>query len=152
MNIEFEKDEYIFNARASAIILNNEKNKILLFKVEDGRDYFLLPGGRIELYEDSLSAIKREVMEELGYSIEFKLYSIQENFVLRDNKKIMQYCFCYKGIYNGIIDCNKIMCKDNENQFFYWVDIDELSNYKIYPKSTYKLIGLENLVHIIEKN
>ena len=53
MNIDFEKDNYRFNARASAIILNEDKSKILLFKVEDGRDYFLLPGGRIEFYEDS---------------------------------------------------------------------------------------------------
>ncbi len=51
MNVDFVKDDYRFNARASAIILNEKKDKILLFKVEDGRDYFLLPGGRIELYE-----------------------------------------------------------------------------------------------------
>lgn len=76
MNVDFVKDDYRFNARASAIILNEKKDKILLFKVEDGRDYFLLPGGRIELYEDSLTAIKREVMEELGYDIDllFALY------------------------------------------------------------------------------
>ena len=71
MNVDFVKDDYRFNARASAIILNEKKDKILLFKIEDGRDYFLLPGGRIELYEDSLTAIKREVMEELGYDIDF---------------------------------------------------------------------------------
>ena len=77
MNIDFEKDNYRFNARASAIILNKEKNKILLFKVEDGRDYFLLPGGRIELYEDSLTAIKREVMEELGnHCDEFLVHAV----------------------------------------------------------------------------
>ncbi len=76
MNIDFEQDNYRFNARASAIILNEDKNKILLFKVEDGRDYFLLPGGRIEFFEDSLTAIKREVMGELGYSMDlvFALY------------------------------------------------------------------------------
>ena len=41
MNLDFTKDNYRFNARVSAIILNKEKNKILLFKIEDGRDYFL---------------------------------------------------------------------------------------------------------------
>lgn len=40
MNIDFERDNYKFNVRASAIILNEKKDKILLFKVEDGRDYF----------------------------------------------------------------------------------------------------------------
>ena len=151
MNIDFEKDNYRFNARASAIILNEEKNKILLFKVEDGRDYFLLPGGRIELYEDSLTAIKREVMEELGFNIDFNLCSIQENFVIKDDKKITQYSFCYKGIYNGVIQSDRFVCKDNDNQYFYWIDINELSNYKVYPESTIKLINSEKLEHTIEK-
>ncbi len=151
MNIDFEKDNYKFNARASAIILNKDKTKILLFKVEDGRDYFLLPGGRIELYEDSLTAIKREVMEELGFDIDFNLCAIQENFVEKDNKKITQYSFCYRGIYNDIIESDRFVCKDNKKQYFYWIDIDKLSNYKVYPKSTYSLIKSNDLEHIIEK-
>ena len=152
MNIDFEKDNNRFNARVSAIILNKDKNKILLFKVEDGRDYYLLPGGRIEFYEDSFTAINREIMEELGYTIDLKLNSIQENFVVKDNKKITQYCFCYKGIYNGNIDCDRFVCKDNDGQYFYWVDIDKLSNYKVYPESTIKLINSDKLEHIIEKS
>ena len=151
MNIDFEKDTYRFNARASAIILNKDKSKVLLFKVEDGRDYFLLPGGRIEFYEDSLTAIKREIMEELGYTIDFSLCSIQENFVEKDNQRISQYCFCYKGIYDGNIDSDRFVCKDNDGQYFYWMDIDQLSNYKIYPESTIKLIKSNKLEHIIEK-
>ena len=151
MNIDFEKNNYRFNARASAIILNEKKDKILLFKVEDGRDYFLLPGGRIELYEDSLTAIKREVMEELGYDIDFILCSIQENFVIKENVKIMQYSFCYKGIYKDTINTDRFVCKDNNNQYFYWVDIEQLNNYKVYPESTIKLIKSEKLEHIIEK-
>lgn len=152
MNVDFVKDNYRFNARASAIILNEKKDKILLFKVEDGRDYFLLPGGRIELYEDSLTAIKREVKEELGYNIDFTLCSIQENFVIKEEVKIMQYNFCYKGIYKGIINNDKFVCKDNNNQYFYWVDIEQLNSYKVYPESTAKLIKSEKLEHIIEKN
>lgn len=151
MNIDFEKDNYRFNARASAIILNKEKNKILLFKVEDGRDYFLLPGGRIELYEDSLTAIKREVMEELGYEIDFTLCSIQENFVLKESKKITQYSFCYKGVYDGAINNDRFVCKDNDNQYFYWIDLDQLNNYKVYPESAINLIKSDKLEHTIEK-
>lgn len=151
MNIDFEKDNYRFNARASAIILNEDKSKILLFKVEDGRDYFLLPGGRIEFYEDSLTAIKREIREEIGYDIDFKLCAIQENFVRKDNRKITQYSFCYKGIYKGIINSDRFVCKDNDNQYFYWIDIDKLKSYKVYPESTINLINSDKLEHNIEK-
>lgn len=58
MNLDFEIDNIRFNARASAIIYNKDKTKVLLFKIVD-RDYFMLPGGRIEIYEDSLNADKK---------------------------------------------------------------------------------------------
>ncbi len=151
MNIDFVKDNYRFNARVSAIILNKDKSKVLLFKVEDGRDYFLLPGGRIEFFEDSLTAIKREVLEELGYNMNFKLCSIQENFVEKDNQKISQYCFCYKGIYDGDIVSDRFACKDSDGQYFYWVNVDKLSDYKVYPQSTINLINSDMLEHGIEK-
>lgn len=151
MNIDFKNGDYSFNARVSAIIFNKNKTKILLFKIEDGRDYYMLPGGRILLYEDSLTAIKREIKEELGYDMSFKLSSIQENFVEKDKQKITQYCFCYKGIYKDSIVSDRFVCKDNDNQYFYWIDINEINNLKIYPKSTFKLIKSETLEHIIEK-
>ena len=151
MNLDFEKEDYRFNARASAIIYNTDKTKILLFKVEDGRDYYLLPGGRIEIFEDSRSAIAREIKEELGYELEFDLCSIQENFVIKNNKKIMQYCFCYKAIYNGEIKEDVFKCKDNDGQQFYWVNISEISKCKIYPESTYNLLIDSKIKHYIEK-
>ena len=151
MNLDFEKDNYRFNARASVIIFNTDKTKILLFKVEDGRDYYLLPGGRIEIFEDSKSAITREVKEELGYELDFDLCSIQENFVIKNNQKIMQYCFCYKAIYNGKIKKDIFKCKDNDGQQFYWVNINELFKYKIYPESTYDLLSDDKIAHYIEK-
>lgn len=135
MNIEFDKDNNRFSARASAIIYNSDKTKVLLFKVEDGRDYFLLPGGRIEFNEDSKSAIKREIKEELDYDIDFKSCSIQENFIKHNDTITTQYCFVYKGIYNGVINDDKIECCDHDNQSFYWINIDEINNYKILPMS-----------------
>lgn len=43
MNLDFVKDDYRFNARASAIIYNSDKTMLLVFKIDDNRDYFLLP-------------------------------------------------------------------------------------------------------------
>lgn len=112
----------------------------------------MLPGGRIEIYEDSLNAIKREIKEETGFDLEFELCSIQENFLEKDNKKIMQYCFCYKSIYNKDINQESFICKDNKGQIFYWVNINDLQNYKLLPNSTYELMkNSKNIKHIIEK-
>ena len=151
MNLDFEIDNVRFNARASAIIYNKDKTKVLLFKIVD-RDYFMLPGGRIEIYEDSLTAIKREINEETGFNLEFELCSIQENFLEKDNKKIMQYCFCYKSIYNQDITQESFICNDNKGQIFYWVNINDLQNYKLLPNSSYELIKTsKNIKHTIEK-
>ena len=153
MNIEFEKDNNRVSARTSAIIYNSDKTKVLLFKVEDGRDYFLLPGGRIEFNEDSKSAIKREIKEELNYDIDFELCSIQENFLNHNNMMTTQYCFVYKGTYNGVISNDKIECLDHNNQTFYWININEISNYKILPKSLISdIIRHDNVLdHYVEK-
>lgn len=153
MNIDFEIDNYKFNARVSAIIFNKDKTKVLLFKVDDGRDYYLLPGGRIEFFEDSASAIKREIKEELGFDLNFELCSIQENFVEKNNKKISQFCFCYKAIYDEDIISDSFKCIDNDNQTFTWVNISDISNYKIFPTSTYNLIKNKdkNIIHLIER-
>ena len=100
----------------------------------------MLPGGRIEFFEDSKSAIKREIKEETGFDLEYELCSIQENFLEKDNEKIMQYCFCYKSIYNEDIIQEEFICNDNKNQKFYWVNINDLQNYKLLPNSVYELI------------
>ncbi len=151
MNLDYEVNNNRFNARVSAIIYNKNKTKILLFKMTD-RDFYMLPGGRIELNEDSLTAIKREVMEELGFDLNFQLCSIQENFLEQENKKIMQYCFCYKAIYNNNVANEKFICKDNDSQVFEWIDLKKLSELSIKPESTLNLV-LENssdIKHIIE--
>ena len=97
MDIDFTIENNRLNARASALIFNKDKTKILLFKIEN-RDYYMLPGERINFYEDSLTAIKREIKEEIGYNLDYQLIAIEENFITRDNIKITQYCFCYKAI------------------------------------------------------
>lgn len=153
MNIDFTKDGFRFNSRSSAIIYNKDKTKVLLFKVEDGRKFYLLPGGRIEHYEDSKTAIQREIFEELGWELDCTLCSIQENFIMQNNIKITQYCFCYKAIYNGEISKEKILCKDNNNQTFSWVDINNINDYIIKPQSIYNLIKNDNnnIIHIVER-
>jgi len=153
MDLDFQKDEFRFNARVSAIIYNKDKSKILLFKVEDGRDYYLLPGGRVGINEDSKTAIIREIKEELNFDLDFELCSIQENFVKKDNKDIMQYCFCYKAIYNQEIDKESFKCLDNGGQTFHWINVDELDNIKLLPKTCKNLIKTNDMLikHIIEK-
>ena len=99
MDIDFRFENNRLNARVSVIIYNKDKSKVLLFKINDGRSFYMLPGGRIHYNEDSKSAIAREVREELNFDLDYNLCSVQENFLDKNGNHIMQYCFCYKAIY-----------------------------------------------------
>ena len=61
------KQQFIF--RTSALILNKDKSKVLLFNVE-GRSIYLLPGGKVQFGENSLDAIIRELNEELNLDMD----------------------------------------------------------------------------------
>ena len=150
MDIDIKNDNKRFNARASAIIYNKDKTKILLFKIKD-RDFYMLPGGRINYFEDSESAIKREIKEELGLDLNFDFCSVQEVFLNRNNKQIMQYCFCYKSVFKGETKEDIINSLDEEGQYFYWVDINNLNDYNVIPKSNLKLIN-EDIKHLIDRD
>jgi len=110
------------------------------------------PAGHLDFNESLEQGAIREIKEETGFDLEFELCSIQENFLEKDNKKIMQYCFCYKSIYNKDINQESFICNDNKGQIFYWVNINDLQNYKLLPNSAYELIKTsKNIKHIIEK-
>ena len=56
------------------------------------------------------------------------------------------------NIENNIIIMKKFIEKDNKGQMFYWININDLQNYKLLPDSTYELIkDSGNIKHIIEK-
>lgn len=76
--IKFKTDDYNFYCRAVGIVRKGDKYLILNV---DNSPYYHIPGGHIEVGEDSLTAVKREINEELGYTVkEGKLFCIQENF------------------------------------------------------------------------
>ena len=54
-------DGGIFNCRSCVFITNKDEDMVLLQNVED---FLVLPGGRIEMLENSLDASKRELNEE----------------------------------------------------------------------------------------
>ena len=60
MDLKMEINNNSFHARASAIIYNKDKTKILLFKIEDGRDFYLLPGGKIKFMKIAKLLLKEK--------------------------------------------------------------------------------------------
>lgn len=58
--------EYISRYGVYAVIPDEKKEKIILVQAPNGA--WFLPGGEIEASEDSLGALKRELIEELGFT------------------------------------------------------------------------------------
>ena len=103
MNLYFIRDSFRFNARTSDIIYNKEQNKILLFNVE-GRDFYMLPVGRIEDFEESSNTIKREIKEEIGWDdLEFSFLALSEEFVSDKEYNNHQLNIIYKTIYKKLL-------------------------------------------------
>lgn len=124
MDIDFKESDYRFLVRCSAFIINS-KNEILLFKYKNA-DYYLLPGGRVKKLEDSKMAIIREIKEELGIELDFKLLIVFEN-ILKEIK-IQNIDFCYYTKYDGVITP-----KEDKNQTFQFVDIKKIGDYNLKP-------------------
>ena len=134
-----------FISRCAAVIYNEDKTKVLMFSF---KNYYMLPGGRIEFNETSLDAIRREIKEETSYDLKFTFLGVQENFLSKDNKNIMQYVFLYEATYNG--DTSSFVSKDNESQTFTFIDLNKLDEYNIVPHSNIDIIK-NHKVHTVER-
>lgn len=151
MDIKYVDKDYQFIYRTSAVIFNQDFTKVLLFNVE-GRKVYMLPGGKVNQREDSLSAIKREVKEELGYdNIEFSCLAISEEFVLDKGFYNQQINVIYQGVFRDEINDVKFKGLEGDWINFEWVNVSEIDNYNIYPSDIKKAIKNPNvMVHIVE--
>ena len=104
MDLTIEVDDYKLNIRTAGIIIH--ENKILTHR-DVNKDYYCLPGGRVQIGENSEETIKRELNEELGKEIEISKYiSTIENFFEMENKKYHEIFFLYQVEFkNETISC-----------------------------------------------
>lgn len=80
---------------ATASLVLNKEGKILLVKTE--RRGWEMPGGQVEEGEDVLSALKREVLEESGVSINILKLSAFYSSVDEPSKVIFDFISEYVG-------------------------------------------------------
>ncbi len=149
MDLKFEVNGNKFNVRSSCIIKNKTHDQVLLTNMRaiKSHDAFLLPGGRLEFMENSMQAIDREIQEELGLKLDFKLISIEENFDKENNFQMIEFVF-----YAEIESFDLIKNMDNGWDKFIIINICDIDNYDIRPKSVKNLIKLEEYEKIEHNN
>ena len=92
MKIDLNKSDR-FTYRVAGLI--RHQDRILLHRA-DYEDFWALPGGGCEFYEESHNALKREFKEELSASIEVtKLLWIVENFYNYESKRVHEIGLYY---------------------------------------------------------
>jgi 8-oxo-dGTP pyrophosphatase MutT (NUDIX family) len=86
MDIDLKNESGEFKYRVVGILFD-ENGRVLIQKVADN-PFYCLPGGRVELGESSIEAVKRELEEELGFDVvvEKPLFFL-ENFFKRTTGK-----------------------------------------------------------------
>lgn len=89
---------YEERSAARAIVLDADKNIALLHVSK--KSYHKLPGGGIEKGEDAVTALLRELREEIGCSVDsiHELGSIEE---YRNDFKLHQTSYCYVATVTG---------------------------------------------------
>lgn len=147
MDIKFEVDGYKFNVRSSCIIKDKIHSKVLLTNMRAITDHeaFLLPGGRLELLENSDEAIKREIEEELNLKLDFKLISIEENIAKSNKFQMIEFVY-----YAEVDSFENIELPNDGWDKFKIVEIKDIDNIDIRPKTINNLIkceGYSNISH-----
>ncbi len=82
--ISFDLGSHKFQFRAAAVIVH--EGSVLLHRLKSD-NFWALPGGRVELGEDSSHTVVREMYEELHASVTcYRLLFLVENFFLAQGK------------------------------------------------------------------
>ncbi len=159
MDLKIKTDVQEFHGRACGII--KQGDYFLVMRVNK-TPYYHIPGGHIEIGEDSKAAIIREVNEEIGCEVNTtRLFAIQENFWIRREKQCHGIEFYYivePKIKLPIKDYERIENDKGEEKIleFKWIKSEELAVIDLRPANIKELLiaGKYNnsLVHMIERD
>ena len=142
MDITIDIEDYKLNVRAAGVIIHN--NKVLVHKNVNS-DHYALVGGRIEIGENSVDTIKREIKEELGKDIKITEYiSTIENFFEMKGSKYHEIMFVHKVEFVDEKDKDIEYTLENIEGKDYlkyeWLELDKIEQYPLWPKAIQEVL------------
>ncbi len=143
----------IINNSIKAIIIKDTRLLTVEMKSPEGKTYYTLPGGKQRPDELMIDALKREVAEETGYTVEPKsLLFIREGFNYESESHKIEFMFICEIV--GEKDENKL--EYDENQVgTKWLYIDNIRHEELYPVDMRNIIkqyflGKSNAIYLGE--
>lgn len=126
--------------RPLVLVIINHNGRTLVSPGHDhvkGVDFYRLLGGGIEFGEDSLSALRREIKEELGLELKnYQLLNIQENIFEFNGHAGHEICFIYRAdlASEEIYQKESVQILDETNHQAIWLAITPENITKIKPE------------------
>lgn len=158
MVITIKNDDSRFGVRVAGIIFNHDRTKIFMQKQEK-HDFYMFPGGRLEVHEDIETAIKRELEEELAMKEEVTLKYLAESFIQFPNKRYHELGYYFvlaidekKYGYELEKQYHSLDEENDGKSLFEWIDLDQIQSINIMPnfmKDKITNIASDKLEHII---
>ncbi|QTN00684.1 NUDIX domain-containing protein [Sediminibacillus dalangtanensis] len=133
MDATFHVDHAVFNYRTAAVMIKNDH--VLLHK-QVHEDHWALPGGRVEILEDSQTTVQREIKEELGWDIEVhNLLWVTENFFAYNERDFHEIGLYYHASPQASIkvEADTFYGEEGNRLIYQWVPLEELKNINLVP-------------------
>jgi ADP-ribose pyrophosphatase YjhB (NUDIX family) len=134
--IDVRIGEARFVMRAVGVAIADEH--VLLHRMDD-LDYWILPGGRVEIGESSSEAVAREMREELGQEVTVeRLLWIAESY-LKDGLQMTQslgfyYAISFPASSQFAIERKSFTTLDGSARLhFAWLPLSQLDRLTIFP-------------------
>ena len=120
--------------RACVLIFNDQQQIMLIHRVKNGSDYWVVPGGSIEAGETPVSAAIREAREELSLTVEKLILCFEQQ-----NRQRHEYYF-FTNHYHGTAALGQgpEQLRQHASNLYQpaWVKVTELADINLQPTST----------------
>ena len=137
-------DDIKLNIRVGIIFRYNNKTLIEVLKSRKGNS--VIPGGRVKIDELSTDSLKREMMEEMHFSlVDEKLSFIKklEYFFEFEGVRVHEFFFVYKYFMEEEDYLNLMKVKENQDNHltdYLFVNDDEFIKYNLLPLEVIDII------------
>lgn len=154
-DIKLTTPEGKFKFRVCGIVKIQDK---YLTVIINNNGFNSLPGGHLEIGEDTETGVLREMKEELGYEVKIvKLLAIIQNFFSDEGKSWHElgYYYIVAPKNKNVKPENTIKMEQDKDSIvkldFQWYTLEELINLDFRPSVLKDVIKNNEFVHIINK-
>ena len=153
IDVRIDSQDGNFKFRVAGVLKYEDK---YLFVKMNENDFYCLPGGHVELGEDTEMAVLREMNEELGFPVQItKFLGETQNFFNKTDGKIFHeiaYYYQVEAISEKDVTKKDFTRLENDKGFiqhleFKWLTKEEMKNVKFRPPFLMKLFEGDNPKH-----